>query len=235
MSRMLRIVVLLAIATGLTACPAARRPEEPPPAATVPARPVRDYSNARVFQVVPAESLVRILVYRAGTLASAGHNHVIATHELDGKVYVHEQVARSGFELTMPVASLEVDPPGLRQEEGADFASVPSESAKEGTRKNMLSPALLDSERFPDVWLVATAAEGTRESPLVTTLIGVKDRQHEIKIPVSIQYEGARLVATGEFAVKQTDLGLTPFSALLGALQVQDELRVKFKMVARSD
>jgi polyisoprenoid-binding protein YceI len=235
MTSMLRIVVLLAIATGLTACPAARRPEEPPSATTVPARPVRDYSGARVFQVVSAESLVRILAYRGGTLASSGHNHVIASHDLAGKVYVHQQVARSGFELTMPVASLEVDPPELRQEEGADFASVPSESAKQGTRKNMLSAALLDGERFPDVSLVATAVEGTRESPLVSALIGVRGRQYEIRIPVAIRYDGPRLVATGEFTVKQTDLGLTPFSALLGALQVRDELKVKFNVVARSD
>lgn len=235
MSRMLRIVVLLAIASGLTACPATRPPEEPRPATTVPARPVHDYTGARVFQVVPAESLVRILVYRGGTLASSGHNHVIASHELAGKVYVHQQVPRSGFELTMPVASLEVDPDGLRKEEGADFESVPSESAKAGTRKNMLSPALLDGERFPDVWLVATTVEGSRESPLVTARIGVRDRQHEIKIPVAIRYEGPRLVATGEFTVKQTDLGLTPFSALMGALQVKDELKVKFTVVARSD
>lgn len=233
MIRALRIAVLLVIAGALTACPSARRPEEPAPATAVPARPVRDYSNARVFQVVPDKSLVRILVYRGGTLASAGHNHVMASHDLAGKVYVHEQIARSGFELTMPVASLEVDPPALRKEEGADFASVPQESAKEGTRKNMLGPALLDSERFPDVWLVATTVEGTRESPTFTAMIGVKDRRYEIKIPVAVSYEGPQLVATGEFKVKQTDLGLTPFSALMGALQVQDELKVKFSVVAQ--
>jgi hypothetical protein len=32
--------------------------------------------------------------------------------------------------------------------------------------------------------------------------------------------------------VRQTDLGLKPFSAMLGALQVQDEMRVRFRIVA---
>jgi hypothetical protein len=41
------------------------------------------------------------------------------------------------------------------------------------------------------------------------------------------------LIVSGELPIKQTDLGLTPFSAMLGALQVQDELRVRFRIVAR--
>jgi hypothetical protein len=34
--------------------------------------------------------------------------------------------------------------------------------------------------------------------------------------------------------LKQTDLGLTPFTALLGALQVVDEMKVRFHIVARA-
>jgi hypothetical protein len=32
--------------------------------------------------------------------------------------------------------------------------------------------------------------------------------------------------------LRQTDLGLTPYSLMLGALQVQDAMTVKFKIVA---
>jgi hypothetical protein len=35
--------------------------------------------------------------------------------------------------------------------------------------------------------------------------------------------------------VRQSDLGLTPFSALLGALQVQDEVRLRFRILARAE
>jgi hypothetical protein len=37
---------------------------------------------------------------------------------------------------------------------------------------------------------------------------------------------------SGDTSVRQTELGLKPFSAMLGALQVQDEMRVKFRIVA---
>jgi polyisoprenoid-binding protein YceI len=97
----------------------------------------------------------------------------------------------------------------------------------------MLGPALLEAERFPDVRLSTAAVEGTSLAALnVTTLVEVRDQQHEVRVPVAVQVEGARLTARGEFKVKQTDLGLKPFSALMGALQVQDELTVRFKLVA---
>jgi polyisoprenoid-binding protein YceI len=231
--RALRVLIPVALAFTLAGCPTAQRPEPSQPAPTVPTRPARDYTNAKVYQVVPEESLVSILVYRAGKLASAGHNHLVASHNVEGKVYLHEEIARSGFELAMPVASLDVDPAELRKEAGPDFAAEVNDSARQGTRKNMLGPALLDAERFPDVRLSATAVEGASlEALTVTALFDVKDQQHEVKIPVAVQVEGGRLTASGEFKVKQTDLGLTPFSALMGAVQVQDELTVRFKLVA---
>jgi hypothetical protein len=36
----------------------------------------------------------------------------------------------------------------------------------------------------------------------------------------------------GSFELRQTALGLTPFSLMLGALQVQDAMRIKFEIVA---
>jgi polyisoprenoid-binding protein YceI len=231
--RALRVLPLVAIAASLAACPAAQRPEPAKPTPTAPERPARDYTNARVYQVVPEESLVRILVYRGGTLASAGHNHLVASRHVEGKVYLHQEITRSGFELAMPVASLDIDPAELRREEGPDFAAEVPDSARQGTRKNMLSPALLDAERFPDVRLSTAAVAGSSLAALtVTALVDVRDQQHEVRVPVAIQVDGTRVSASGEFKVKQTDLGLKPFSALMGALQVQDEITIKFKLTA---
>lgn len=229
----LRILVLAGMAACLAACPAARRPEPPAPAPAAPVRPPRDYSGARAYQVVPAESLVRIVVYRGGKLANAGHNHVIASRDLSGTVYVHDEIARSGFELKLPVMRLEIDPPELRSQEGAGFPPQVPDSAREGTRRNMLGEAVLDGERHPEITLSALAVEGTLESLQVSTLVGIRGQHREVHAPVTVRYASARLVASGELEVRQTDLGLTPYSALLGALQVQDAVKVKFTVVAR--
>jgi hypothetical protein len=41
------------------------------------------------------------------------------------------------------------------------------------------------------------------------------------------------LLVVGKLPLKQTDLGLAPFTALLGVLQVQDEMQLQFRIVAR--
>ena len=43
-----------------------------------------------------------------------------------------------------------------------------------------------------------------------------------------------RIVAAGEFPLKQTDLGLTPFNVVGGALRVRDGMLVRIRLVARA-
>ncbi len=240
MTRNLRFVTILALAALLSACPAPRKPsppsetpaptEQPPPApAEEPAGP---QPGAVEHRLLADESQVKILVYRGGKLSSAGHNHVVVSHNLSGKVWVHEDPARSGFQFVMPVVLLEVDDPKARSEEGEDFPAEVPESARQGTRKNMLGPQLLDADRYPGITLTALAITGTAEQMQVRARVRIKDQSREITIPVSTKHSSGRVEAQGEFPLKQSDLGLTPFSVMLGALTVQDELKVKFRIVA---
>jgi hypothetical protein len=63
--------------------------------------------------------------------------------------------------------------------------------------------------------------------------VRVRDREKLIDVPVTWRRDGDVLTASGEFALKQTDLGLTPYSVMLGALRVADEMKVRFSIVAR--
>lgn len=235
MPKQLRAPFVIALALALTACPAPRKPEPSagPPVAQPHARV--SFPGTTEYRVLAQESLVRILVYRGGTISNAGHNHVIASRNPSGTLYLHTDVANSGFQIVLPVGELLIDDPELRAREGADFAREVPDSARQGTRRNMLGEALLDGERYPNITLSALAITGTREAMQARTRVDVRDRSHELTIPVTVQYEGDRVIAGGEFPVKQTDLGLTPFSVMLGALQVQDEMKVKFRIVAERD
>ncbi|HZF26652.1 MAG TPA: YceI family protein [Steroidobacteraceae bacterium] len=232
MARLLRLTAILLLTAALAACPQAQRPEVPTGPAPAPGTPQRDFTGATAYQVQADQSLVRILAYKGGAFSAAGHNHVIASHNLSGTVYVHDDVRHCGFDLVMPVALLEIDEANLRQEEGEDFKAEVADSAKQGTRKNLLSEALLDGEHYPGIELSSTKIEGTREAMQVAVRVKVKDQERDIQVPVTVHYEGDQLTASGEFAVKQSELGLKPFSVLGGALQVQDQLKVKFSIRA---
>jgi polyisoprenoid-binding protein YceI len=218
----------------LTGC-LVRPPAAPPLAASAPAEAPAPHLG-RPYDIVSQESLLTILVFRAGTLASAGHNHVIASHTLSGTIYVPEELAQVSVEVRVPLLDLTVDEAALRAGEmSRDFPPDVPDTAREGTRRNMLGAALLDAADYPQIILrtlsVVPAADGTTQ---VRMQVEVRGQQRIVLVPVRYERSGSTVIASGELPLRQSSLGLTPFSAMLGALQVQDEMRVRFRIVART-
>jgi hypothetical protein len=54
-------------------------------------------------------------------------------------------------------------------------------------------------------------------------------------VPFTVDTSPGRLHAQVDFKLQQTRLGLTPISLFLGALRVDDQLRVKLDLVAIRD
>jgi hypothetical protein len=54
-----------------------------------------------------------------------------------------------------------------------------------------------------------------------------------LRVPVSLRREPGLLVASGEFALRQSEFGLKPFSVAMGSLVVLDEMRIRFEVTAR--
>lgn len=191
-------------------------------------------AGARNFTVVPKDSLLQIHVYRGGVMAKLGHNHVIASHHLRGQVQVADDPTATRFEIYLPVTELTVDEPELRARAGPDFATEVPPAAREGTRRNLLSADLLDASNYPEIQLRATdvvAASGGSYDLGVEILI--KDQARQVRVPVTLVREDHALVARGEFALKQSDLGLQPFRVAMGALVVLDEMQIRFEIAAR--
>src|SRR5437868_1485450 len=113
MNSLPRTLVTVALCCLLAACPRVTRPpaeEKPAP----PAAPAVDLKGAVVYEVNPQASAVHILVYRSGTLARLGHNHVMTVAALSGRAWINPEPGKSGFELSFPVAQLSVDDPEAR-------------------------------------------------------------------------------------------------------------------------
>ena len=191
--------------------------------------------EGRAYHVVPEDSLLTVLVFRGGALAKAGHNHVIASHTLSGTAWVPEDESHASFEIHAPVNDFTIDEPPLRALEGKDFASDVPDSAREGTRKNMLSEPMLDGARYPEIVLSSGPLERGPEGMLAQVNVGIRGQTRTFTVPIRYEVKGNELSAQGQLALKQTDLGLTPFSLLGGALHVEDEMTVKFSVVARAE
>ena len=218
---------------GLAACQTSPPAEEVPPPAPVTPAEIAIPAGAREYKVVAEESLLQMFVYRGGAMARLGHNHVIASHQLTGSVYVTDDPAQTRFDITFPAGELTIDEPALREQAGPDFSATVPQSARDGTRKNMLSEALLDAEKYPALRLRATDVVVAGEGYDVGVEITIKDQVRNVRVPVQVTRTDGAIAASGEFPLKQSDLGLKPFSVGAGALVVIDEMRIHFDVMAR--
>ncbi len=191
-----------------------------------------EYPAPGVFDVFKTGSEIRVLIYPAGLLKGFGHSHVISTDDIEGRIEIGEELPGSGVELTIPVESFEVDLEALREEEGGPFENEVPESAKRGTRKNMLGAKLLDSAKFSTITVRSTAWSGELPDILVTAEFAVRDQTNVLEFPASVDITSNEIVVTGGFTVTHEQLGLKPFTAGLGSLRVRDEMELKFRILA---
>ena len=214
-------VLILAGCTPLPPPAPVATPLAAPAAAVAAAPAATPVPAAAPLQIDSAASLIAVTVRRGGVLARLGHDHVVAARTITGTVTPAEQRAQFQFRLDQ----LTVDEPALRAIAGLD--KQPSQDAIDGTRTNMLT-RVLDADRYPLVQVQVTGA-----GPLLRAAITLHGVTREYDIPVAIDQQDGSLTVTGTVSLKQTDFGLVPFSVMGGAMAVQDQLELRFTLVAR--
>ena len=198
------------------------------PAATSAPAP----AAGRMFDVDAGRSEVYWRVYKAGAFARFGHNHVISVGEMTGSVTLAGELAESVWELAIPVDALIVDDPELRDRYGEEFASEPSDEDVAGTRTNMLSETVLNGEVHPLIRIRGAGFEGIAEEAEFPVVIEMLGREIELALPGQLVVAGGELTVSGEFSLVHADLGMEPFSVMMGALQVGERLDFSYRIHA---
>jgi polyisoprenoid-binding protein YceI len=187
-----------------------KKPAAPPPA---PA--------AKTYNLVPAESSFTIFVGKAGALSFLAHDHNIAVKSFAGRVVVPEAGAAQGsLELEVDARSLIV----LDKVSDKDRAEI----------TKSMNEAVLETAKFPKITFRSVGISNVNGASLTVngdlTLHGVTRR---IAVPVNISATPQLLRATGKYTLKQTDFGITPYSAAAGAIRVKNEVVLSFNIVAK--
>lgn len=191
-------------------------------------------SGVTIYRIDPQTSDVRLLVFRDGVLSTFGHNHVVSLKEFTGTIQLQPKLAGSRVELDIPVDRLVVDDAAARRQEGPDFASEPSKEDAAGTRTNMLSTALLNAVKFPAIKVTGTSGPvDTKNTAMIDLAVQLVGQELKLSIPATLKLEGDWLEASGEVDLSHKQLGLKPFSALLGSLRVAEQMKFKYRIRAR--
>jgi hypothetical protein len=215
----------------LAAC---AQPEWVPEDASAPPLPERVYRDAArqgevVYQVDPQRSRVFIRTGRDGPMKAAGHDHVIASADVEGLVLLSDDPDKSRADLRLPLQQLIVDDPVYREQFGLE-PDLP-ESAIDGTTRNM-QDKVLESNRFP--W--ATASVRVLSMQEAQSELGVTISLHgssfNYSVPAELTIEPERLRVSGSMTMQHSDFGLAPFSAAGGLLRVAEDIEVVFEILA---
>jgi len=226
------LAILTLVALGSCAVPTRELPKAPPIDAPngFPLAVYRD-AEARgdvVYRIDSATSTAVVRVGKSGPLAQFGHDHIIASHDLTGYAWLPGgayTLIGARADLYLPLATLVVDE--AEQLNAAGIDTTPSAADIDGTQTNMLKS--LEADAYP--WLIISVAMTSAEALFVNlTLHGVT---RSYRIPADIVVSDDKLRVAGEFTLRQSDHGITPFSTLGGALSVEDELAVRFELHAR--
>jgi hypothetical protein len=173
-----------------------------------------------VFRIDPAQSLMVMEVRRTGSLAQFGHDHVVASHDIQG--YVAPDEGRADFRV--PLDALVVDEGPLRAQAG--FDTQPSESDIAGTRNNMLTKVLeTGSYPYAQIAIRDVAADSDRTIMAAVTLHG---QTRLVQATIQVKRTADELEVDGTSRVTLSDFGITPYSTLGGALAIRDEVDIKF-------
>lgn len=201
---------------------------------TAPPLPERVYRQAArkgeaVYRVEPQRSQVLMRTGRDGPMKTAGHDHVIASADVEGLVLVGADPGESRADLRLPLQQLIVDDPTYR----AGFGLEPElpESAIAGTTRNM-HDKVLESSRFP--WVTASVRvlsmqERRSELDVSVTMHGAS---FDYRVPAELTVDPEKLRVTGSMTIGHADFGLTPFSAAGGLLRVAEDIEIVFEIQA---
>jgi polyisoprenoid-binding protein YceI len=218
-------VLILGVAACVSPRPRPAAPQLPQQPSAIP----QSLPAPGAYPIDTSDSELRVLVYRAGPLANLGHNHVMVNRNVTGLVQVGTQLSNSSFSLKVPVDDFVVDESQARREEGGDFPGEIPEDARSGTRRNMLSSALLNAAEFQVITVTCTAIDDTAGALTAYITVSVAGQDAKVTAPFALEGDARHLTATGSIELRQTAIGLKPYSLMKGALQVQDAVLLKFR------
>jgi hypothetical protein len=232
---MFRTPLLLLLSALLCACQPQPQPADTLAPAAAPSEwPGFDYADSdtasgTVFVLDPLVTRIDVVVRRDGPLARFGHDHVVTVGEPDGFLLFDDTGPDSRAALRFRLDNLVVDSAAARARHELD--TDPDAADIERTRENLLEH-VLDAGQWPWATLGLTGFERQEDHYSAMLTVAISGSAYSGRQPFRLHRAGERVRVDGFFILRQTELGIEPFSALGGGLRVADPLEIHFRIEA---
>ena len=193
------------------------------------------------YEVDTARSEIAVLVFKGGVASVFAHDHVVRAGRWQATLDVSVDPVALAADVRVDATGLEVDEPDARVRLGLDGALSDADRAQ--VRASMLGAGQLDVARYPEIRFTASELDRTGDAREAGDDLGIATfrlagelrlhgQSRRIALPLSIARDGDAFTARGRVRVKQSDFGIEPYGALLGAVRTQDEVEIVFTLVA---
>ncbi len=182
------------------------------------------------LQIDPAASELKLEIKKRGVLKAFAHDHDGVATVITGSILWDAQAPeKSSVKLRISTKDIRIVDAHASKEDKDEMNSI------------MLSDKILDAAKFPEIvfesnTVVANPVTKAGEhslSVMGTLKLHGTARGTTLKV-VLVEKEKGAVEVTGEHTLVQSDHGIEPYSAALGAIGVQDAIGVRFRIVARS-
>lgn len=170
------------------------------------------------LSIGPSSARLRVHTGVEGKAARMGHDLVLALDDWAATVEVDGGVPQSAH-LTAEVAS-------LRVESGTGGAKPLSDKDRATIRKNALGA--MRADRHPQVVFTSTAVEVVPAGYALSGTLSIGGTERPTVVQVQVTQGDGDLTLTARVPVRQTDHRVEPYSAMLGALRLRDEVEIAF-------
>ena len=164
--------------------------------------------QAGTYKLGPDNASLHVETGRSGAAAKAGHDLIIDVTSWEATLEVGDA---SSLELS-------ADPSSLHVREGKGGMQALGDDDKADIRKTIDKDVL----KKKDIKFTSSSCESAGDGLKVSGDLEMGGKSK----PVSFDLSESGGTLTGSAAVKQSDWGIKPYSALFGALKVNDEVKV---------
>lgn len=168
----------------------------------------------------PDSGKLTIHTYRAGMAAKAAHDLVLEATRWSGTADLDpDNPAACGVSVT-------VDPDSFEVVEAKGGVKPLSDNDRAGIRKNT-SEKVLQTQKHPEITFRSTEVEGQPPNLSVVGDLTIAGQTRPVTMKATVQ-DGGKVAADVTF--KQTDFGLKPYSAMMGAIKMRDDVDIKLDL-----
>ena len=172
----------------------------------------------------PSDGTVQVRTGRQGMASKVGHDLTLEATNWNATVTVDPDPSKTEVKATVEPRSLEVV--------AATGGAKPlSEKDKKDIKKNIAGLLGNNSITFQSTSVQA-------KSDTAATVVGnlsIAGQSRPVTLDLTLQPDGGAVRIRGRVPIRQTDFGIKPFTAMMGALKVKDEVDVDVEVRLPSD